>query len=173
MDGRSSYILTIPDERGRTGTYNLPITKGDTVQICRPTAGSDQMTRSIQVSLTGTITVNVSETPVFVVPISNTNKDSTPDLSLLQVYPNPSADYIELFLENSSLAPLEVSVYSMSGQRINRMSMSKMGRVLRTQLDVSILPQGTYLLEVHQGQARAVKKLSKLNINWANRFVSQ
>ncbi|GAB4018578.1 hypothetical protein GCM10028808_53600 [Spirosoma migulaei] len=159
MDGRSSYVVVIPDERGRTGTYNLPVNKGDTMQICIPTAGSDQMTRTIQVSQTGTITINVSETPVFVIPLSTTNKEATPDLSTLQVYPNPSTDYVELVVENSSLISLDVSIYNSAGQRQKQLSMPKSSRILRTQVDVSTLPQGMYLLEVHQGQTRVVKKI--------------
>ncbi|WP_240543765.1 T9SS type A sorting domain-containing protein [Spirosoma foliorum] len=157
LNGRSSYVLMIPDERDRTDTYTLAIPKGDTVQICTPTAGRDQMTRRIQVSQTGTIRLSVSETPVFVVPVSI----SAPDLSTLQFVSAPSTNSVDLLVENNSLSPVEISVYNSTGQRFRQVSLPKSGRIFRTQLDLRQLPKGNYLLAVQQGKARVVRKWVK------------
>lgn len=63
-----AYVLTVPDEHGRNASYTLSVPKGDTVQICTPTAGQQQMTKRLAVSLNGTVVVSVGETPIFVVP---------------------------------------------------------------------------------------------------------
>ncbi len=161
LDGQSAYVLVIPDERGRTGTYNLAVNPGDSVLVCVPTAGQNEMTRTVNVSQTGTIAVNVSETPVFVMPLTGSGTEVTDDLSTLQVYPNPAADNVEIVVENGSLNPVLVRIISPAGRQYQPVSFSKTGRVLRTQIDVSLLPAGTYLLDVRQGQARVVKKISK------------
>ncbi|MFD2570933.1 T9SS type A sorting domain-containing protein [Spirosoma soli] len=159
QDGQSAYVLLIPDERGRTGTYNLPVNKGDTVQICTPAVGRDEMTKTTQVSQTGTITINVSETPVFVMPFSKAGEVKNNDLSSLQIFPNPAADYAELAMENGANEAVDVTVYGSSGRRLKQVSFAKPVRQLRAQIDLGSLPNGIYMLEVRQGQARLVKKI--------------
>ncbi len=161
LDGHSAYVLLIADERGRTGTYNLPVPKGDTVQICTPAIGRDEMTKTIQVSQTGTITIHVSETPVFVMSVSGANSEDKNDLSSLQIYPNPTADYVKLSIENGSTTSVDVTIYDNSGRKYKQTSFLKSGRTFSEQLDLSALPHGSYLLDVRQGQARTIKKIIK------------
>lgn len=161
LDGQSAYVLVIPDERGRTDTYSLSVNPGDSVLVCVPTAGQREMTRTVIGSQTGTISVNVSETPVFVMPLTGSGTEVTDNLSTLQVYPNPAADYIELVVENGSLNPVRARIINPAGRQYQEVSFSKAGRVLRAQIDVSLLPAGAYLLDVRQGQTRVVKKITK------------
>ncbi|WP_018620643.1 T9SS type A sorting domain-containing protein [Spirosoma luteum] len=161
LDGQSAYVLVIPDERGRTDTYTLAVSPGDSVLVCVPAAGQREMTRTVNVSQTGTISINVSETPVFVMPLTRSGTEVTDDLSTLQVYPNPAADYVEIVIENGSLNPVLARIVSPAGRQYQQVSFSKTGRVLRTQIDVSLLPAGTYLLDIRQGQTRVVKKITK------------
>ncbi len=163
--GQSAYVLVVPDERGRTATYNLAIPKGDTVQICTPTIGGNDMARVLRVSQTGTITVNVGETPVFVMPgpgVANRIITATePGLDAVQMYPNPATDYINIVVENGVLSAVDVSVYDSAGRRQQRMSFTKSERVLRERLDLRSLTPGSYILEVQQGNARTTKKIIK------------
>jgi endoglucanase len=158
LDGRSAYVLVIPDERGRTGTYNLTVSKGDTVQLCTPKIGSDDMTKTARVSTTGTISVNVSETPVFVMPSSSPTKEAS-DLSNVLIYPNPTTNYVELVLENGVNTAVDVNVYDMAGRQCKQFNYSKSGRTFKEKVDLTSLPYGAYLLEIRQGKARAVKKI--------------
>ncbi|MFD2933951.1 T9SS type A sorting domain-containing protein [Spirosoma flavum] len=159
LDGQSAYVLVIPDEQGRTGTYSLSVIKGDTVQICTPTIGRDEMTRTVQVSQTGTVTVNVSETPVFIMPMREAGNKVKTDLRTLQVYPNPTSDYVKLTIENENTTLVDVTVYDNSGRRYKQVSFLKSGRFFNEQLDLSSLPHGSYLLEVRQEQTRVIKKI--------------
>lgn len=63
---QTAYVLTIPDERGRTATYDLPVPKGDSVQLFIPAIGQESMTKRVLVSLNGIVKISVGETPVFV-----------------------------------------------------------------------------------------------------------
>jgi hypothetical protein len=61
-----AYVLLIPDERGRTGTYALTVPDGQTVSVFSPEIGRQQMTKREMTSLNGRVTLPVSETPIFV-----------------------------------------------------------------------------------------------------------
>ena len=168
LNGRPAYVLVVPDEKGRTATYNLTVPKGDTVLVCTPTIGRDAMTQTARVSTTGTITVNVSETPVFVMPSKyraaplGTEPDNI--LGTLLVYPNPTADYVDISVENDLSETVSVAVYDSGAGRWQRQfSFPKSGRTFRQRVDLSALPHGTYLLDILLGRGRAVRKILKLH----------
>ncbi|MBC3786889.1 T9SS type A sorting domain-containing protein [Spirosoma utsteinense] len=167
LNGQSAYVLVVPDEKGRTATYNLAIPKGDTVLICTPAIGRETMNQKTQVSTTGTITVNVSETPVFVLlskkGSSATGNELDGQLGSLQVYPTPTYDFLTLSLENSVTDPVSVAVYdSGAGRHQRQFTFTKTDQTFRERIDLSNLPYGMYLLEVRQGQSRVVRKILKV-----------
>ncbi len=162
LNGGSAYVLVVPDEKGRTATYNLPIKKGETVQLRTPVAGRDTMSRQLITSTTGTISINVSETPVFITPLNAPLvTEVTSELGTLQVYPNPVINDLMLSLENGRYDPVEVTILDSSGRQQRQTQFTKSGRALRERIDLSNLPHGLYLLNVRQGSARAVKKIIK------------
>ena len=64
---KTMYILTIPDQVGRTGTYTLNLgTSTASAVMYTLTPGKDAMTKTILPTKGGKVTINVSETPVFV-----------------------------------------------------------------------------------------------------------
>ena len=167
LNGQSAYVLVVPDEKGRTATYNLPVPKGDTVLVSTPAIGRDAMTQTARVSTTGTITVNVSETPVFVMPSGVKNNqsgnESVDALGTLQVYPNPTTDYVYVTVENALNDAISIAVYDSGVGHLQRqVSFPKSDRSFKEQIDLTALPHGLYLLEVRQGQARAVRKIIKV-----------
>ncbi|MCK8495661.1 T9SS type A sorting domain-containing protein [Spirosoma sp. RP8] len=157
LDGRSAYMLVIPDERGRTGTYQLSVNKGDTAQLYTPKIGSDVMSQTSLLSTTGTVTVQVSETPVFVVTSSD-GKESG-DLGNVQVYPNPTTSFVNLVIENGSTADVDITVFDSAGRQRTRVNFPKSGRTFTEKVDLASLPYGVYLLDIRQGKARTVKKI--------------
>ena len=166
LNGRPAYVLVVPDEKGRTATYDVPVPKGDTVLVCVPAIGRDAMTQTARVSTTGTITVNVSETPTFVVGSGNGLRplaaEPKGELGTLLVYPNPTADYVDVVVENGLTDAVSVAIYDVGAGRRQQSSFRKSGRAFRERVDLSTLPAGLYLLEVRQGQARAVRKIIKV-----------
>lgn len=157
-DGRSAYVLVIPDEKGRTGKFNLPVTKGDTMLICTPAIGRDAMTQTAQVSTTGTLTVNVTETPVFIMPATSASREPT-DLGLVSVYPNPTADDVQITIENGINSAVEITVYTVAGRQCKQTTFPKTSRTFNETIALASLPYGVYLIEIKQGKARAVKKI--------------
>ncbi len=65
---KQSYVLVVPDERGRTMPYALRLPAGTTVQVCHPQAGREAMACANQVvPATGRLDLTVTETPTFVI----------------------------------------------------------------------------------------------------------
>ena len=159
LNGQSAYALLIPDEKGRTGTYQLAIPKGDTVQLCTPAIGRTAMNQTVLVSQTGTITIKVSETPVFVIPNRLAPPEEKKSLTTLLIYPNPTADFVTLNLNNEVVSPINVTIYDNAGRRCKQISFTKLSRSFSEQVDLSTLPTGQYLLEVRQEDIRVVKKI--------------
>ena len=62
---KTMYVLTIPDETGRTGKYTLNIGKAK-ANIYHLKIGADTMDESTVNTVNGKLTVDVTETPVFV-----------------------------------------------------------------------------------------------------------
>lgn len=166
LNGQSAYVLVVPDEKGRTATYNLPVPKGDTVRVCSPAIGRDAMTQTLRVSTTGTVTVNVSETPVFVMPMRDGGRGTSGatggNAGTLVVYPNPTADYVTIALDNDRTDAVTVAVYDAgAGRRQRLVQFTKTERSFRERIDLRALPPGHYLLEVRQGPERTVRKILK------------
>jgi hypothetical protein len=59
------YVLTIPDQIGRSGTYTLNIGKVKDAAIYTPVAGAAEMKKTATGTATGKFTIRVSETPTF------------------------------------------------------------------------------------------------------------
>jgi len=66
--GKYMYALWVPDEVGRTASYNLDLGNADTAVIYNLQEGSDSMQMQKTATVNGIATINVTETPVFVVP---------------------------------------------------------------------------------------------------------
>ncbi|GAB3641057.1 T9SS type A sorting domain-containing protein [Spirosoma arcticum] len=170
LNGRSMYMLVMPDERGRTGNYSLPVGNAATVQLYKPTIGSDNMTLSTLTAVDGKVTIPVTETPVFVVPSGQGGRvgaaladDTDNGLGTLRVYPNPSTEYVDVALENGDFTAVSVNLYDSSVGRLHRqVSLSKSGRQFRERVDIRSLPCGLYILEVRQGPERALRKIIKV-----------
>jgi hypothetical protein len=60
------YALWVPDETGRTATYNLNLGSADTALVYQLQEGSDSMSLQKIATVNGYVTINVTETPLFV-----------------------------------------------------------------------------------------------------------
>jgi hypothetical protein len=64
---KTMYVLTVPDQIGRTATYNLDLGKTATgANIYNLKAGADAVTQSKGKLIAGKVKITVTETPVFV-----------------------------------------------------------------------------------------------------------
>ena len=60
------YVLTIPDEIGRTGSYTIDLGKVKSATLFTPKPGANEMTQTELKVVNGKVTLPISETPSFV-----------------------------------------------------------------------------------------------------------
>ncbi|HEY0244885.1 MAG TPA: hypothetical protein VGC01_04925 [Mucilaginibacter sp.] len=63
---KTIYVLMIPDQKGRTGTYTLTTANNNALTLYNLKVGADAMTSTQVTPANNKLTINVSETPVFV-----------------------------------------------------------------------------------------------------------
>jgi hypothetical protein len=63
---KTMYVLTIPDETGRTANYTLDLGKATKANVYHLKIGADAMDKSQVNALNGKLKISVTETPVFV-----------------------------------------------------------------------------------------------------------
>ena len=171
-DGKSAYMLVVPDEIGRTATYTLDLGTATQAQIYTPVAGSNDMSRQLVSTNQGKVQITVGETPIFVVG-GNTAPNAralatvvtTEEKRLseaVRVYPNPTADYVSIDIERMSDTPLDVAVFDANLGRLQQTArIEKTGGSFTAKLDLTQLAVGTYILEIQQDGERVHQKILK------------
>ncbi|WP_240163942.1 carbohydrate-binding protein [Spirosoma taeanense] len=172
-NGNSMYALVVPDEVGRTASYTLDLGSSAQARIYRPKVGSDDMDMEVVTTNQGKLQLTVTETPMFVVSgnaAPNARKAAVvaTDVKSLdevvQVYPNPVADFVTVQAERTSTTPLKVYVFDTgTGRMHQQVKIAGQGNHFSGKINLSQLPAGTYFLEIRQGGERAVRKVLKIN----------
>lgn len=188
LNGKSAYVLVVPDEKARTTQYKLDLPRIPKATIYIPKIGADAMREEAVLSIEGKFSLTVTETPIFLIPteISATKKQTTetlnvdgisndfkmsktdnepqPLLSTLKTYPNPVADYLFLTLENSSTEKVEVTICdAVLGRILFHDTIVKTEPTFATKLDIRHLAVGSYIIEVIQGKYQLIKKIIKID----------
>ncbi len=174
--GQSMYAIAVPDEKGRTATYTLNLGTATRAWVYRPKAGANDMTVE-QVAVTGgKVTLTATETPLFVTtsPIASGARvgvvenvlakpeEKQPLHATVNVYPNPTADFITVSVDNSNMTDLEVTLFDANLGRLHKqLTIQKSDQVLSRKIDLSNLPVGIYVMEMKQGADRAFRKIVK------------
>ena len=186
LKGKSLYIVTVPDEKGRTENHTLHVGNFSHAKIYRPKAGSDNMDmEEVQVTA-GNITITATETPLFVVGSASNAREAVTDSVLaissslltspletseaatatlhqsVQVYPNPTVHSISIDVMNNNAAPMEINIFDSGTGRLHKqLRVTKENQSELKKIDVSSLPVGMYIIEIKQGNERAFRKVVK------------
>ncbi len=191
LNGQSAYVLTVPDEKGRTSAYALSLPGADSARIYTPKPGSDNMTLQLVKLSAGKLNLTVTETPQFVVPfgtlksVLNTvdtlsdkgikrlrtimGPDGTGNLANSNapqfiVYPNPAVNSITVSFDNPARNQVELRVSdAVSGKIYHHLSTTADAGAFSKQLDISRMPNGSYLVELRAQNQVAIKKIIKAN----------
>ncbi len=191
LNGKSAYVLMIPDEIGRTATYSLNLGNVSKANLYTPSLGVDSMKVTTLSSVAGKFSLTITETPMFLFPTEVANNVATTvpktnsimpttemnvkivekctekEQSLLyslSTYPNPTIDYLLLSLENESSEQLEVKICDETmGRILYHNVFEKSSNTFTTKLDIRHLPAGSYVVEVIQGGDQITKKIIKVN----------
>jgi endoglucanase len=184
LDGKSLYIVTVPDEKGRTVDHTLRVGNFSRAKIYRPKAGSDNMDMEEVDVVGGNITVKATETPLFVVGSASNAREAADSVLAISsalptamlgtpetvatlhqsvlVYPNPTVHSISIDVMNNNIAPVEINIFEAGTGRLHKqLRVMKENQSELKKVDVSSLPAGMYIIEIKQGNDRAFRKVVK------------
>jgi len=172
------YALAIPDQVGRTANYTLNLGTADSAIIYNPTITGNVMSSTAVKLSGGKLTVNVTETPTFVVPIgiaSGVVPPSKPDSTGtdtttvktpaggISLYPNPTAKYVTVAFSNNNFNPVTIKITDVgmgSSYLVN--TYPKPSNDFSETLDLGSIHRGVWLVLITQtGRKTLVKKLIK------------
>lgn len=169
-NGNDAYVLVIPDEKGRTGTYDLDLGTIDSAKIYTPLAGSDTMMVQYVKTNNGKITITATETPTFVIPINkniikNPNSQFTAIAAFIKnpldkfeltskfnIYPNPAPNFITVAFLGDGNNSTDIKIISATGETVINMIVGKGKNNILKNINLSALASGMYTLQIRQGQ---------------------
>jgi endoglucanase len=177
LNGKSLFILTVPDEVGRTAEYTVNLNQSGIARIYTPTAGADNMAMTELPIVDGKVTVTAGETPIFVLAADGQNARQVAvemaapllkeEVSLhtdAKVYPNPTSDFVSIDLANDKTGQIEIRIFdARSGTLYKNMQVNKTASRFSHQLNITQLPASVYIIEIRQGNDRAFRKIAKVN----------
>lgn len=190
LNGKSAYVLAVPDEKGRTINYTLYLNNIAKANLYSPKVGADSMSVTSVSSVGGQFALTVTETPLFLFPTEMINKTVASNMRIgsvqgndlnvaiaekslenvptihntLTAYPNPTIDYLLLDLDNESLEQIEVEILDVAmGKTLFHDIFEKTEECFQTKLDMVPLPPGNYVVKIIQGNKRFTKKVVKAN----------
>ncbi len=182
LNGHSAYILTIPDEKGRSASYSLKLTGADSAAVYTPAAGSEIMSARQLKLKDSQLTLTVTETPQVVIPFGTIKTTGVTDTAAapvtvtipktgiippnagMSVYPNPATGSVTLSFSSKSADKVIIRVAdAASGRLREKMVIAAVAGQVVQSIDLSNFPGGVYLLSITQGNFNKVKKVVKIN----------
>lgn len=158
LNGKSAFALMIPDEKGRTANYTLDLGNIKDITVYTPKAGSDSMDSLYIKECSGKFNLQVTETPIFVIPGRERNPAISNDctvellgentLPFAIVYPNPSSSLIQILVDSSNTVS-RATLTNLKGATVIDTNSVLNG------IDVSILPAGNYILTLSLSDGRS------------------
>jgi uncharacterized protein YjdB len=171
LAGKSAYVLVKPTENGSTMSYTLNVGTTGSVRAYSPTIGQDTMNVATMSTSGTNVTLTVTETPLFVIPVASSKEgaafnnpvDDIQAQSDILVYPNPTAGNVNFSIDNDKDGDVKVTVFTMSGQVCRSYQFTKATGKYTNTIDINNLPSGMYLIEFGQGDKKEIKKVIKVN----------
>jgi hypothetical protein len=96
--------------------------------------------------------------------IEKKTEKENPLMLNMNIYPNPTIDYLLLTLDNESSEPLKVVISDVTMGRVFYDDVfEKTATSFSTKLDIRNLPDSNYIVKIIQGNEQVTKKISKIN----------
>lgn len=99
---------------------------------------------------------------IELIKVSNGEITSADELTanpVIEVYPNPSTEYLTINIANEYTGPLLIQILDINGKLINLVKIEKQEGELNHILNVSNIPQGSYFIKVTFGPESLISRL--------------
>lgn len=91
-------------------------------------------------------------------PFRISSADETADLIALNIFPNPATQFVNVQFDDELLNETPVSVFDLEGRMLLKIILPK--GTSNSQIDVSLLPEGMYLIKAEADGQIAIRKFS-------------
>ncbi len=109
-----------------------------------------------------TVKDNMGNSSTAYVKVQVINNLRTAAADELLIYPNPAHDQVNLRITSDSIGTVRVNIFDIEGRMVKVTEVSKQQSYLDELIDVSVLPAGSYILQVRIGQQKQmIAKLIK------------
>ncbi|MEA5140293.1 T9SS type A sorting domain-containing protein [Arcicella rigui] len=174
LDGKSAYMLVVPDEKGTTIDYTLKLKRIKDIQIFKPKAGSDTMDSQGMKECSGKFNLQVSETPMFIIPGTVRDPNITDECPPIEdepeeeiilgteeninatIFPNPTSEVLFITTANVNL----INTIKLIG--LDGTTVLKTNTYPTNGIDVKSLPSGNYVLSI--GLKNGKEEIQKVSI---------
>ncbi|RZL11849.1 MAG: T9SS type A sorting domain-containing protein, partial [Pedobacter sp.] len=95
----------------------------------------------------------------------NTDNFTRPNVRVLNAYPNPTNDLINLEINNGYRGPIEIYVYNIYGSVLSKITKSKLTAAVNQRLNLSEYPPGIYIVKIRMGNTHEIIRIDKVNAN--------
>ena len=174
-DDKQAYVLYYPTQKGQTGSYVLNLGTADSAYLYTPTAGVNDMRYTKQKLANGKLTLNITETPIFVVPsgiagalaakaltaVKDTLSASAAFDKTISIYPNPSISYLTIAINSQTQGKVSIKVVDAMGTVYGNYTGTKSAESFSQTINVTRIPMGIYVVQVTQGKLQSVRKVYK------------
>lgn len=86
---------------------------------------------------------------------------STPAPSIIACYPNPFSNYLKFQMYNSSGAPLEITLYDLSGRPLVSTCIEQGPGIIEGKIDTESIRSSTFILSVSDGKSHIEQRVVK------------
>jgi endoglucanase len=166
-----AYALVKPSENGSSVNYTLNLGNASSARIYRPVAGQDSMSLQTVGLTNGQLSLAVTETPMFVLPMGGSNSSARmmkPDAQIAEIaapvilFPNPANKVVNLqYGATGTAGTIFMRILDAAGRVAQATSFERAGEPFVKTLDIGGLRNGIYTIELRQGTEVIVKKLLK------------
>jgi len=95
------------------------------------------------------------------VDMNKTNLPKEASFTFNHLAPQPASTYLEVSIDYSETAPLNILVYSLRGQQMLTQRIDTKAGSNRFRIDTESLPKGLYILQINDGKSMITKKFVK------------
>lgn len=173
LNGKSAYMLVVPDEKGRTVDYTLTLKRIKDIKVFTPKAGSDTMDSLSMKECSGKFNLKVTETPIFIIPGAFRNLNIPDECPAIEeepeeiilgteeninatIFPNPTSEVLFITTANINL----INTIKLIG--LDGTTVLETNTYPSNGIDVKSLPSGNYILSI--GLKNGKEEIQKVSI---------
>lgn len=163
LDRHGYILLDVRQDTVQANFYYVPnVTSVTTTESYGAGAFTTHLSRRVQTGTPASAPKAVQALPApfaFGGPLGQIEQ-STRSVEVLNLYPNPAVDFVQLNVTTTRTAALTITITDLKGRKVRTFNRGTQGPgFYQITLDLSGIEPGSYLMHIHSAEASLTKKL--------------